>query len=79
MAAVNNVRIWGIPLGVIIGAIAVFVGVTCLVRDFDAVKVGVAYGVPARWAWQCTFAIMTDVVWIYLEILKILSYFMRRD
>jgi hypothetical protein len=22
---------------------------------------------------------MTDVIWIYLEILKLLSYFMRRD
>lgn len=79
MVAVNNTKIWGIPLGVIIGVVAVFIGVVCLVRDFDAVKVGVSYGVPARFSWLCTFAIMTDVIWIYLEILKILSYFMRRD
>ncbi len=80
MTAVNNTKIFfGIPLGVIIGVLAVFIGVLCLVRDFDAVKVGVANNVPEKYSWLCTFAIMTDVIWMYLEILKILSYFMRRD
>ena len=79
MRAVNNTTVFGIPLGVIIGVLAVFIGVLCLVRDFDAVKVGVASNVPEKYSWLCTFAIMTDVIWIYLEILKILSYLMRRD
>lgn len=79
MTAVRNTTIFGIPLGVIIGVLAVFIGVLCLVRDFDAVKVGVANNVPEKYSWMCTFAIMTDVIWIYLEILRILSYFMRRD
>ena len=79
MTAVRNITIFGIPLGVIIGVLAVFIGVLCLVRDFDAVKVGVANNVPEKYSWLCTFAIMTDVIWIYLEILKLLSYFMRRD
>ena len=79
MTAVNNAKIFGIPLGIIIGVLAVFIGVLCLVRDFDAVKVGVANNVPEKYSWLCTFAIMTDVIWIYLEILKILSYLMRRD
>ena len=72
MTAVRNTTIFGIPLGVIIG-------VLCIVRDFDAVKVGVANNVPEKYSWLCTFAIMTDVIWIYLEILRILSYFMRRN
>lgn len=79
MRAVNSITVFGIPLGVIIGVLAVFIGVLCLVRDFDAVKVGVANNVPEKYSWLCTFAIMTDVIWIYLEILKLLSYFMRRD
>ena len=79
MTAVRNTPVFGIPLGVIIGVLAVFIGVLCLVRDFDAVKVGVANNVPEKYSWMCTFAIMTDVIWIYLEILRILSYFMRRD
>ena len=79
MAVVRNITVFGIPLGIIIGVLAVFLGVLCLVRDFDAVKVGVANNVPEKYSWLCTFAIMTDVIWIYLEILKILSYFMRRD
>ena len=79
MRAVNTTPVFGIPLGVIIGVLAVFIGVLCLVRDFDAVKVGVASNVPVKYSWLCTFAIMTDVIWIYLEILKILSYLMRRN
>ena len=79
MRAVNTTPVFGIPLGVIIGVLAVFIGVLCLVRDFDAVKVGVANNVPEKYSWLCTFAIMTDVIWIYLEILKILSYLMRRN
>ena len=79
MRAVNSITVFGIPLGVIIGVLAVFIGVLCLVRDFDAVKVGVASNVPVKYAWLCTFAIMTDVIWIYLEILRILSYLMRRN
>ena len=79
MTAVRNTTIFGIPLGVIIGVLAVIIGVLCLVRDFDAVKVGVANNVPEKYSWMCTFAIMTDVIWIYLEILRILSYFMRRN
>ena len=79
MRAVNSITVFGIPLGVIIGVLAVFIGVVCLVRDFDAVKVGVASNVPVKYAWLCTFAIMTDVIWIYLEILRILSYLMRRN
>ena len=79
MRAVENSTVFGIPLGVIIGVLAVFIGVLCLVRDFDAVKVGVASNVPVKYSWLCTFAIMTDVIWIYLQILKILSYLMRRN
>ena len=79
MRAVENSTVFGIPLGVIIGVLAVFIGVLCLVRDFDAVKVGVANNVPEKYSWLCTFAIMTDVIWIYLQILKILSYLMRRN
>ena len=79
MRAVNTTPVFGIPLGVIIGVLAVFIGVLCLVRDFDAVKVGVTSNVPEKYSWLCTFAIMTDVIWIYLEILKILSYLMRRN
>ena len=80
MTAVNNYQVFGfIPLGVIIGVVAIIIGVLCLVSDFDAVKVGVNTGVPVKYSWLCSFAIMTDVIWIYLEILKLLSYFMRRD
>ena len=79
MTLVTNIQVFGIPLGVIIGVLAVIIGVLCLVRDFDAVKVGVANNVPEKYSWLCTFAIMTDVIWIYLEILRILSYFMRRN
>ena len=79
-AVLATLVVIGVTLGAFtMGVLAVFIGVLCLVRDFDAVKVGVANNVPEKYSWLCTFAIMTDVIWIYLEILRILSYLMRRN
>jgi uncharacterized YccA/Bax inhibitor family protein len=34
-------------------------------------------GVPAKWAWWAAFGLMTTLVWLYLEILRLLSYLQR--
>jgi uncharacterized YccA/Bax inhibitor family protein len=32
-------------------------------------------GVPAKFAWYLAFGFMTTLVWLYIEILRLLSYF----
>lgn len=70
---VNDPLVMGIPLGVLISVFAVFIAAIALIGDFDQVQKGVQQGVPAIYAWSAAFGIMVTVVWLYVEILNILS------
>lgn len=70
---VNDPLVMGIPLGVLISVFAVFIAAIALIGDFDQVQKGVQHGVPAIYAWSAAFGIMVTVVWLYVEILNILS------
>ncbi len=63
----------GIPLGIVIGIFVVLLAAYSLVLDFDAVKTGVQRGAPRVYGWSAAFGIMVTVVWLYLEILRIIA------
>lgn len=65
--------LFGIPLAAIIGVVAVFLGALCLIGDFDQAKTGVNLGMPRNYAWLCAFSMMVTVVWMYVELLRLLS------
>ena len=44
-----------------------------LVLDFDFVEQGVSQGVPKYMEWYAAFGIMVTLVWLYLEMLRLLS------
>ncbi len=44
-----------------------------LVLDFDSIQQGVRNGAPRQYAWLGAFGIMVTVVWLYVEILRILA------
>ncbi|MDQ3305793.1 MAG: Bax inhibitor-1/YccA family protein, partial [Actinomycetota bacterium] len=44
-----------------------------LVLDFDLVERGARQGLPERYGWFAAFAIMVTLVWLYIEILRLLS------
>jgi len=69
----------GIPLGVVIGLLVIVLAAYSLVLDFDAIQRGVRNGAPRIFAWRGAFGIMVTVVWLYLEMLRLLSYFMPRN
>lgn len=50
-----------------------------LVLDFDFVEQGVAYGAPKYMEWYAAFGIIVTLVWLYLEILRLLSKFRSRN
>lgn len=67
---------WGMRgggLGIIIGLFAVGLAAMSLIVDFDSVAVGVRNGVPAKYAWAAAFGIMVTLVWLYLELLRLLA------
>ena len=49
-----------------------------LAMDFDQAAKAVAAGVPQEEAWRIGFGLMVSVVWLYLEVLRLLSI-LRRD
>ena len=69
----------GIPLGVPLGILVVLLAAYSLVLDFEQVKRGVETGAPRIYGWTAAFGIMVTVVWLYLEILRLLSYFLPRN
>ncbi|WP_029149468.1 Bax inhibitor-1/YccA family protein [Microbacterium indicum] len=69
----SEVTIMGIPLGLIIGVVVVFMGAYMLVVDFDMVQRGVRNGAPQKLAWTAAYGILSTVVFIYIEILRMIA------
>lgn len=63
----------GIPLGLIIGVLVVIMAAYSLVLDFDSIQQGVRNGAPRQYGWIGGFGIMVTVVWLYIEILRIIA------
>jgi uncharacterized YccA/Bax inhibitor family protein len=59
--------------GLAIGAFAVLLASYSLVMDFEFIKVGVEQGAPEKFAWYGAFGLIVTLVWLYIEILRILS------
>ncbi|WP_426326191.1 Bax inhibitor-1/YccA family protein [Microbacterium sp. E-13] len=69
----NPSPLLGIPWGVLIGIFVVIMAAYSLVLDFDSIQQGVRNGAPRQFGWMGAFGIMVTVVWLYLEILRILA------
>lgn len=62
-----------IPIGLIIGVFVVLLASYSLVQDFDLIQRGVRNGAPREFGWIGGFGIMVTVVWLYIEILRIIA------
>lgn len=60
-------------LGLVVSAIAVVLAVFMLIMDFDMVERGVAAGIPEKESWRAAFGLTVTLVWLYIEILRILA------
>lgn len=71
--------IFGIPWGVIIGIFVVIMAAYSLVLDFDFIQQGVRNRAPKKYEWSGVFGIMVTVIWLYLEILRMLAIMQSSD
>lgn len=62
-------------LGVLFGLVGIVLGASFLALDFKQVEEAVAHGAPREQAWLAAFGLTTTLVWIYLEVLRVLSIF----
>lgn len=69
----DQITLFGLPLGLLVGLFAVIFGAMSLISDFDMVREGVRLGADKDMAWSCALGIMVTVVWLYIEILRIIA------
>jgi len=60
-------------LGLLLAVAGVALASFFLVLDFDQIEKGVAAGVPEKESWRASFGLMVTIVWLYLEVLRLLS------
>jgi uncharacterized YccA/Bax inhibitor family protein len=67
--------IFGIPLGLIIGPLAILMAAYSLVLDFTSVKNGVEQGAARILGWKAAFGLVLTIVWLYVEFLRLIALF----
>jgi uncharacterized YccA/Bax inhibitor family protein len=66
--------VWdGGPISILISAVIVGIAAFNLLIDFDVIEHGIREGAPGWMSWFAAFGLMVTVVWLYLEILRLLA------
>jgi uncharacterized YccA/Bax inhibitor family protein len=60
------------PLAIIFSLVVIGIAAFMLLLDFDQADQMIRQGMPAKWAWYAAFGLMTTLVWLYVEILRLL-------
>jgi uncharacterized YccA/Bax inhibitor family protein len=68
-----NIMGIGIPLGVIIGLFAIGLAAFSLIMDFTSIEQGVRAGVDRKYSWTAAFGLTVTLIWLYVEILRLLA------
>jgi uncharacterized YccA/Bax inhibitor family protein len=65
----------GGPVAIIFSLVVIGIAAFSLLLDFDMADEAIRRGAPAKFAWYIAFGLLVTVVWLYIEILRLLSYF----
>ncbi len=60
-------------MGLISSIVGLGLGVLMLILDFDFVERGIEAGLPERESWRAAFGLTVTIIWIYIELLRILA------
>jgi len=63
----------GSPLGIAFSLFVVSIAALNLILDFDMIEKGTELGAPKYMEWYGAFGLLVTIVWLYLEILRLLS------
>ena len=70
----NGMGFYGIHgVGLLLAVAGVGLASVFLVLDFDQIQKGVAAGVPEAESWRAAFGLMVTLVWLYLEVIRLIS------
>jgi uncharacterized YccA/Bax inhibitor family protein len=71
---INSGLYSGGPVAIIFCVICIALAAFSFLLDFDSIDKAIKGGAPANTAWYFAFGLMVTLVWLYLEILRLLSY-----
>ena|ERR1700733_13937564 len=63
------------PLGIGISLFVIAIAAFSLIMNFEQIEVGEQMGAPKYMEWYSAFGLLVTLVWLYIEILKLLSRF----
>jgi uncharacterized YccA/Bax inhibitor family protein len=66
-------------VGILFSLFVVVIAALNLVLDFDFIETGAEMGAPKYMEWYAAFGLMVTLVWLYLEILRLLAKLQSRD
>lgn len=66
-------------LGIAFSAFVVVIAALNLVLDFDFIETGVEQGAPKYMEWYAAFGLLVTLIWLYLEMLRLLSKLQSRN
>jgi len=66
-------------VGIIFSLVCIVVASMSFILSFNEVEEGVRLGLPQRYSWTAAFGILVSLIWLYLEVLRLLSYFQGDD
>jgi uncharacterized YccA/Bax inhibitor family protein len=69
----SSVYAGGSLLALGLSAFGVVLASLYLVLDFDYIEQGIRNGLPERFAWQAAFGLVVTLIWLYLEILRLIA------
>jgi uncharacterized YccA/Bax inhibitor family protein len=69
----------GSPMAIGFSLVVIVIASLSFILNFHEIEQGVRYGLPERYAWTCAFGLLVGLIWVYLEILRLLSYLQGRD
>jgi uncharacterized YccA/Bax inhibitor family protein len=74
----NSIYAGGGLLAIGLSAFGVVLAALYLVLDFDYIEQGIRNGLPQQFAWTAAFGLVVTLVWLYLEILRLIAILNRR-
>ena len=67
------------PLGIVVGVLGICLGAFFLSLDFNEIEQGIRAGAPEREAWRAAFGLTLSLVWIYMEMLRLIAILRGED
>jgi uncharacterized YccA/Bax inhibitor family protein len=68
----------GTWIAIAFSLVVIVVAALTFILDFDQIEKGVRAGLPREVSWTCAFGLLVGLIWVYLEVLRLIGYLRER-